>query len=113
MLLCPGCIPDQGPSFSLCLNTHFKIIFSSEYLSVLFLKNPGFSLKCLQYVTYYIENDFLHGSLARWISISLVNVWCFLGSCLCSHCEDGNNVLNSPLILIEKLISRLDPNCNG
>lgn len=117
-LCCPalGVLHVRALYFSLWLNTCSKTIFSSEYfLSISFLKKLGFSVNCILYVTYHIGNDFLYVSLALgffFFFLSPVNMWCFLGSCLCPYYEDGNSVLNSLLILVEKLTSRLDLSCN-
>ena len=50
-------------------------------------KEPGILSEMSPVCYILIGNDFLHVSLAFYFSP--VNVPCFLGSCLCPHCEDG------------------------
>lgn len=85
--------------FSLWWSTCSKVIFSSEYLSVLFLKNHGFSLKCLPCIVCYIGDDFLYVSLALWFSILDYEYSVFSGKMLLSILWRWKVLDSSPTVL--------------
>lgn len=112
-----GCLFSTVGSVSLIFQPLIKHLLQNHFYFRVFinfiLKEPWI-LSTMTPVCYRLHWKLFFGVflwLCEFLFLSLLNVSCFLGICLCPHCEDGNSVLNSPL-MVEKLTPRQDLNCN-